>query len=76
MNNKKLANKIKSKEAKIGVIGLGYVGLPLTIRFVEEKFGVIGFDVDEKKIYNLNNGISYFKHIPTKKIKYQRLSTL
>ena len=53
-----LIKKIKTKEAKIGVIGLGYVGLPLVIRFCEENFHVIGFDVDPRKVEKLNKGQS------------------
>jgi UDP-N-acetyl-D-glucosamine dehydrogenase len=62
MNNK-LISKIKSKEAIIGVIGLGYVGLPLVKRFCEEGFKVIGFDTDPIKVEQLNKGKSYIKHI-------------
>ena len=60
----KLKELIKSKKAKIGVIGLGYVGLPLVIRFLEEGFTVIGFDVDKNKIKALNERKTYIKHIP------------
>ena len=54
---------IKNKETVIGVIGLGYVGLPLSIRFVQENFKTIGFDIDEEKVNTLNDGKSYIKHI-------------
>lgn len=64
-----LIERIKSKEALIGIIGLGYVGLPLVIRFGEEKFRVIGFDIDEEKIKKLGRGKSYIKHIPDEKIQ-------
>ncbi len=64
-----LIERIKSKEALIGIIGLGYVGLPLVIRFGEEDFRVIGFDIDEEKVKKLTQGQSYFKHIPAEKIK-------
>ena len=63
-----LINKILKREAKIGVIGLGYVGLPLVMRFCEEGFKVIGFDVDHEKVKVLNKGESYIKHIPEKNI--------
>jgi UDP-N-acetyl-D-glucosamine dehydrogenase len=63
-----LIEKIKAKKAKIGVIGLGYVGLPLVIRFCEENFHVIGFDVDPIKVERLNKGQSYIKHIQSKRI--------
>jgi UDP-N-acetyl-D-glucosamine dehydrogenase len=58
-----LNEKIKSKEAKIGVIGLGYVGLPLVIEFCRAGFYVTGFDIDPEKIEMLKQGKSYIKHI-------------
>ncbi len=60
--------KTKTKENKIGIIGLGYVGIPLMLRYVEVGFTVIGFDVDQEKIDQLNNGQSYIKHISSQKI--------
>ena len=63
MKKPNLINSIKSKEAKIGIIGLGYVGLPLSICFSQKGFQVIGFDIDEKKVKFLNAGESYIKHI-------------
>jgi len=63
-----LQDKIKSHTATIGIIGLGYVGLPLVIRFGEEGFPVIGFDVDTQKIERLRAAKSYIKHIPAGKI--------
>ncbi|PID61578.1 MAG: UDP-N-acetyl-D-glucosamine dehydrogenase [Ignavibacteriae bacterium] len=62
-------DKIKNKTAKVGIIGLGYVGLPLGLEFAFKGFDVIGFDVDEKKIPLLMEGKSYIKHIPEEKIK-------
>lgn len=67
-----LIKRIRDKEANIGIIGLGYVGLPLVIRFCEENFHVLGFDIDPKKVKKLNKGKSYIKHIPSKKIKSLR----
>lgn len=64
-----LLAKIKQHEAKIGVIGMGYVGLPLLLEFVKENFSTIGFDIDPAKVKELNAGRSYIKHIPSKKIK-------
>lgn len=64
-----LLTKIKRHEAKIGVIGMGYVGLPLLLEFVKENFPTIGFDIDPAKVKELNAGKSYIKHIPSKKIK-------
>jgi len=68
LNKKKFIANIKSKRAKIGVIGLGYVGLPLIIRFSEEGYKTVGFDVDEQKVKDLNSGKSYIKHISAEKI--------
>ena len=64
-----LLAKIKSHEAVIGVIGMGYVGLPLVLEFVGENFPTIGFDIDPEKVDELNKGNSYIKHIPAEKIK-------
>jgi UDP-N-acetyl-D-glucosamine dehydrogenase len=64
-----LLEKIKNKEAKIGIIGLGYVGLPLGLEFALKGFDVIGFDVDESKIPLLKSGKTYIKHIKSEKIK-------
>lgn len=61
--------KIKDKSAKVGIIGLGYVGLPLGLEFALKGFDVIGFDVDETKIPILKAGKSYIKHIDEDKIK-------
>jgi UDP-N-acetyl-D-glucosamine dehydrogenase len=58
-----LLQKIASKSATVGVIGLGYVGLPLALLFEEAGFPVIGFDIDPKKPEALHRGESYIKHI-------------
>lgn len=63
-----LSDKFKRKSAVIGIFGLGYVGLPLAIRFVEAGFMVIGFDIDEEKIVSIKQGKSYFNHISDLKI--------
>jgi UDP-N-acetyl-D-glucosamine dehydrogenase len=63
-----LAEKIKSKQAKIGVIGLGYVGLPLVIEFCKAGFSVTGFDIDDRKVALLKKGESYIKHIDASRI--------
>jgi UDP-N-acetyl-D-glucosamine dehydrogenase len=59
---------IKNKKSVIGIIGLGYVGLPLLIRFSEEGFKTIGFDIDKNKTELLNKGKSYIKHILPEKL--------
>lgn len=64
-----LKEKILSSQAKIGVIGLGYVGLPLVIEFCSQNFKVIGFDIDSKKIELLKAGKSYIRHIKADKTK-------
>ena len=58
-----LHQKIEARTAKIGIIGLGYVGLPLTLLFSEEKFAVTGFDIDQKKVETLNADGSYIHRI-------------
>lgn len=68
MLNKKLLKNIESKQVVIGIVGLGYVGLPLMLRFVESGFHVIGFDIDITKIKQLNQGQSYIKHIGTDRV--------
>jgi UDP-N-acetyl-D-glucosamine dehydrogenase len=59
----KLIQKMQSKKARIGVIGLGYAGPPLVIRFCQGGFTVIGFDVDPDKVAAINDGRSYIQHI-------------
>ena len=66
---KKLFQKIENKELIIGIMGLGYVGLPLAMRFTECDFKVIGFDIDQNKINLINAGESYIDHIDSKEIK-------
>jgi UDP-N-acetyl-D-glucosamine dehydrogenase len=61
----KLNDRIKQKEFLLGVIGLGYVGLPLSLTFLRKDISVLGFDLDAKKIDMLHAGISYIKHIPS-----------
>ena len=63
-----LIQKIRQKKALIGIIGMGYVGLPLVLRFCEEEFRVLGFDVDSKKVVTLKRGKSYLKSIRSSRI--------
>ncbi len=58
-----LLKKINAKDARVGIIGLGYVGLPLVIEFCKAGFHVAGFDVDSEKVERLKKGESYIKHI-------------
>ena len=64
-----LLKKIEDKQAKIGVIGLGYVGLPLLIEFIEQGFQSVGFDIDESKVKSLKAGETYIKHIHQDRIQ-------
>ena len=54
---------IEQRTARVGIVGLGYVGLPLALMFSEERFRVTGFDVDEGKVGSLNQGESYIHRI-------------
>ena len=58
-----IIKNINKRKTNIGILGLGYVGLPLAIRFSEEKFKVVGFDTDATKVYMLNDGKSFINHI-------------
>ncbi|MEE9492180.1 MAG: nucleotide sugar dehydrogenase [Gammaproteobacteria bacterium] len=64
-----LIRKLNNKTAAIGVIGLGYVGIPLALRYVEAGYSVTGFDIDADKIEKLADGKSYIKHISDETIK-------
>src|SRR3954447_19377723 len=64
-----LLSLIKSREAKVGIVGLGYVGLPLGMAFAEAGFSVVGLDVDTRKVEKVNKGESYIKHIPSEPLK-------
>ncbi len=74
MKRDELIAKIEAHDATIGVIGLGYVGLPLVLRFGEVGFPVIGFDVDSVKVTELNAGRSYIGHIEGERIAALRES--
>src|ERR1700729_3118453 len=62
-------DKIKQRQARVGIIGLGYVGLPLALLFSEQKFAVTGFDIDQRKVDTLAKGGSYIYRISTEEIK-------
>lgn len=63
-----LLQKLNEKKATIGIVGLGYVGLPLMLRYCEVGYKVIGFDIDQRKVDSLRNGESYIEHIPSQAI--------
>jgi UDP-N-acetyl-D-glucosamine dehydrogenase len=62
-NADQLLAKIRSYDALVGIIGLGYVGLPLALAFVEKGFCVLGFEVDPEKVQKLNRGEGYIQHL-------------
>ncbi len=68
-NKKELLKKIKKKQSIIGLVGLGYVGLPLAILFSKKKFKIVGVDYNKSKINSINSGISYFERIKSKDVK-------
>jgi UDP-N-acetyl-D-glucosamine dehydrogenase len=69
MNHKdELLGKIHGRQARVGIIGLGYVGLPLALLFEEAGFSVVGFDVDPAKPEALQRGESYIRHIGAKRV--------
>jgi len=65
----KLKEKILNRKAKIGIIGLGYVGLPLAINFSKGGFKVYGIDIDKNRVSRLNSGTSYILDVPSSDIK-------
>jgi UDP-N-acetyl-D-glucosamine dehydrogenase len=65
-----LKEKIQSRQSKVAVIGLGYVGLPLALLYIDQKFPVTGFDIDRRKVDTLNQGGSYIYRIETTDIKH------
>src|SRR6516165_7712119 len=60
-----LKEKISNKTARVGIVGLGYVGLPLAVEFAKAGFPVTGIDVLENKVAALNRGESYVQDVPT-----------
>ena len=67
-----LLRKLHDRTARIGIIGLGYVGLPLMLRYTEIGYRVLGFDIDESKVARLNGGASYIERIPAAEIAAAR----
>jgi UDP-N-acetyl-D-glucosamine dehydrogenase len=61
--------RIENREAQIGIVGMGYVGLPLALLFSEEHFAITGFDIDQRKVETLNQGGSYIVRIPGTEIQ-------
>ncbi|HYL14398.1 MAG TPA: nucleotide sugar dehydrogenase [Terriglobales bacterium] len=67
--SEELKNKIQTRRANVAVIGMGYVGLPLALLYIGQKFPVTGFDIDPRKVDTLNQGGSYIYRIETAEIK-------
>ncbi len=67
-----LKHRLESRKARIGIIGMGYVGLPLALLFSEERFEVTGFDIDTRKVDILERGGSYIVRIPESEIQVAR----
>jgi UDP-N-acetyl-D-glucosamine dehydrogenase len=63
-----LIKKLKDKSAKIGILGVGYVGMPLAVVFAEAGFNVLGIDPDRRKLDAFNKGISYIQDVPTETV--------
>ena len=66
--NSEFKEKIHDKTFRLGIVGLGYVGIPLSLGFARKGIKVTGFDIDEKKIELLSNGKSYLEHIASEDI--------
>jgi UDP-N-acetyl-D-glucosamine dehydrogenase len=64
-----LEERIKSRTARVGVVGLGYVGLPLAVEFAKAGFNVVGIDVLASKVDQLNQGHSYIQDVPTEELR-------
>lgn len=63
-----ICDRFKNREARLGVIGLGYVGLPLAIEYTKAGFTVVGIDLDERKVSALNRGESYIIDVPSSEV--------
>ena len=69
MNNAEWMSKLDDKSLKVGIVGLGYVGLPLAMTFARAGFTVLGFDIDAQKTDRLNKGEGYLKHLELNDLK-------
>ena len=69
-----LTDKIQNKEARVGIIGLGYVGLPLAVEFAQAGYHVVGIDTDSIKVDALNKGDCYIADISADSVSYTHLT--
>jgi UDP-N-acetyl-D-glucosamine dehydrogenase len=65
---KQILERLQNKSAVIGIVGLGYVGLPLMLRYTDVGFNVLGFDIDADKVKKLNGGQTYIEHISSERV--------
>lgn len=70
-SHQRLAERIRSRDCTVGILGLGYVGLPLALTFAERGFRVLGFDVDRTKVEGIAAGVSYIEYIADRRIAAQ-----
>ena len=61
--------RVERRTARVGVIGLGYTGLPLATEFAKAGYRVTGFEIDEKRVGELNRGRSYIQDVPTREVR-------
>lgn len=66
---KRLLTKIRSSKARVGIVGMGYVGLPLALVFTDKRFRVLGFDADRNKVRALARGRCYIGHLPEERVE-------
>ena len=66
---KQLHERISNRTARVGVVGLGYVGLPLVVEFAQAGFCVTGIDIQQSKVDSINRGESYVQDVPTSVLK-------
>ncbi len=76
MEIKKINKTIEDKKIKLGIIGLGYVGLPLAVEFAKAGIETLGFEISKTKVQNINKGKSYIDDVPTQDVKKLALSDL
>src|SRR3954469_1913839 len=68
-NTVNLLERIRNKQVRVGVIGLGYVGLPLAVEFAKAGLDVTGFDVDRSKVDQINKGSTYIPDVEERELK-------
>ena len=64
-----LTARVASRDYTVGIVGLGYVGIPLALTACKARFNVVGFDIDARRVEQINKGESFIKHIPTRAIE-------